>query len=330
MANWETTSSHFGMRSVENGRAPRFEKLSVMEIAQAIRHYLDWRVARRDLAALSLKSYAADLHRLSDYLSSQGVTRVGELDTEVLRDWVWQEASAGLSATTLRRRVSSTRGFTKWLHHNGHHPVDVGAGLHQPKAPARLPRVLTESQIAQMMDTLESRADSGSPEAIRDHAVVELLYSSALRVGELCSADIGSIDLSERTIRVRGKGDRERVTPIGQPATRALARYLDRARPALATDDSGSALFLSRRGRRLNPRAVYQLMAQLLGEHPGAGPRGPHTLRHSAATHLLDHGADLRSVQEMLGHRSLATTELYTHVSVERLKKAYQQAHPRA
>ena len=301
-----------------------------MDIQQAIARYLDWRGSHRSLAAHSLKSYAADLGSLQRYLDRHGKSGVSQLEAEVLREWLWAEASVGLSPTTLRRRVSSVRGFTRWLHQQGHHASDPGARLHQPKAPKKLPRVLNEAQIADLFDQLSARADSGDPQAVRDLAVVELLYSSALRVSELCSANLDSIDFTEQTIRVRGKGDRERVAPIGQPAIRALRRYLDTARGALCSERSGQALFLSATGRRLNPRSVYSLMSRMLGEHPGSGPRGPHTLRHSAATHLLDHGADLRSVQEMLGHRSLATTELYTHVSVERLKKAYEQAHPRA
>jgi len=301
-----------------------------VDIERAIARYLDWRGSHKALAPHSLKSYAADLAALQRHLARHGATSIEALNSEALREWLWAEASAGLSPTSLRRRVSSVRGFTRWLHEGGHLPNDPGARLHQPKAPKKLPRVLNESQIDEMFEQLSARADSGDPNAIRDLAVVELLYSSALRVSELCSADLGAIDSAERTIRVRGKGNRERVAPIGQPALRALTRYVEKARGKLISEHSNQALFLSPTGRRLNPRSVYSLMSRMLGEHPGSGPRGPHTLRHTAATHLLDHGADLRSVQEMLGHQSLATTELYTHVSVERLKKAYEQAHPRA
>jgi len=301
-----------------------------VDIERAIARYLDWRGSHKALAPHSLKSYAADLAALHRHMTSHGANSIEALNSEALREWLWAEASAGLSPTSLRRRVSSVRGFTRWLHQEGHLPNDPGARLHQPKAPKKLPRVLNESQIDEIFDELSTRADSGDPNAIRDLAVVELLYSSALRVSELCSADLSAIDSAERTIRVRGKGNRERVTPIGQPALRALTRYVETARAKLISEHSDQALFLSPTGRRLNPRSVYSLMSRMLGEHSGSGPRGPHILRHTAATHLLDHGADLRSVQEMLGHQSLATTELYTHVSVERLKKAYEQAHPRA
>ncbi len=312
------------------GRLVFVRKARAVDAKRAIHLYLDGREAKKTLSAHSLKSYSADLAALQGYLQRHGKTNVSDIDSETLREWLWSAASSGLSPTTLRRRVSSVRGFTRWLHQQGHTASDIGLKLHQPKAPKRLPRVLNETQISQMFDALSARAESADPNALRDLAVVELLYSSALRVSELCSADLASLNPDQRTITVKGKGDRERVAPVGQPAMRAITAYLDTARPALASLGSGDALFLSAQGRRLNPRSVYGLMSSLLGEHPGSGPRGPHTLRHSAATHLLDHGADLRSVQEMLGHRSLATTELYTHVSVERLKKAYEQAHPRA
>lgn len=301
-----------------------------MEISRAIDRYLDWRASKRDLADHSLKSYSADLASLRRHLESQSQSGLASLSSETLREWLWAESSSGLSPTTLRRRVSSIRGFTKYLHQQGLVSADFGVVLHQPKAPKRLPRVLSEENLGEVFDSLEALAGSGDPIAVRNLAIVELLYSSALRVSELCGLDLGAIDFTERTVKVRGKGDRERMAPVGQPAVAAIQRYLDTARGQLLSGHSKEALFLSRQGRRVNTRSVYELIAGLLGEHPGSGPRGPHTLRHSAATHLLDHGADLRSVQEMLGHRSLATTELYTHVSVDRLKRAYEQAHPRA
>jgi integrase/recombinase XerC len=301
-----------------------------VEISRAIDQYLDWRASKRDLAEHSLKGYSADLSSLKRYFDDQSHSDVSALSSEALREWLWAESSSGLSPTTLRRRVSSIRGFTKFLHQQGFVSADFGIVLHQPKAPKRLPRVLSEENLGELFESLQTLAASGDPIAVRNLAIVELLYSSALRVSELCGLDVGAIDFNEHTVKVRGKGDRERMAPVGQPAIAAIQRYLDQARGQLESDHSQRALFLSRQGRRVNTRSIYELIASLLGEHPGSGPRGPHTLRHSAATHLLDHGADLRSVQEMLGHRSLATTELYTHVSVDRLKRAYEQAHPRA
>jgi integrase/recombinase XerC len=166
--------------------------------------------------------------------------------------------------------------------------------------------------------------------AVRDLAAVELLYATGIRVGELVGLDLDSLDHSRRVVRVRGKGDRERVVPYGVPAAQRLDEYLRDARPLLARDPRESALFLGRRGRRIDPRQVRSVVTELVGRVEGAPAIGPHGLRHSAATHLLDGGADLRSVQELLGHATLSTTQLYTHVSVERLRASYRQAHPRA
>lgn len=306
------------------------EKLGLMKIRESIEQYLAERQASRALSDHSLKGYRTDLESFARFLDGLSLTETSALGREVLREWLWAEASSDLAPRTLRRRVSSVRGWSGWAHRQGVISSDLASGLHQPKAPARLPRVLTEAQLADIFEGLAAAADTGDPIAVRDAAIVELLYSSALRVGELCGLQRSAIDTAERTLRVRGKGDKERTVPIGAPALSALERYLATARPELAGDDSGDTVFLSSRGRPVNPRSVYQLIAKVLEPYPGSGPRGPHTLRHSAATHLLDHGADLRSVQELLGHESLATTELYTHVSIERLRGAYDQAHPRA
>ena len=301
-----------------------------MNVRESIAQYLADRQASRTLSEHTLKGYRGDLESFARFLDSLSLTDTTALGREVLREWLWAEASGNLAPRTLRRRVSSIRGWSAWAHRQGVMSSDLASGLHQPKAPSRLPRVLTEAQLTDIFEALAAAANTGDPIAVRDAAIVELLYSSALRVGELCGLQQNAIDPAERTLRVRGKGDKERTVPIGGPALGALEKYLSTARPQLAGDDSGDAVFLSARGRAVNPRSVYQLIAKVLEPYPGSGPRGPHTLRHSAATHLLDHGADLRSVQELLGHESLATTELYTHVSIERLRGAYDQAHPRA
>lgn len=207
---------------------------------------------------------------------------------------------------------------------------DAAARLRAPKPDASLPRVITRPQIEAILATLADRAADGNPNAVRDVAVVELLYASGVRVSELTALDIDDADQERLTIRVLGKGGKERMAPFGIPALTAIRVYLARARPLLVTERSGAALFLGARGARLGSRSVHRLVAGLLAAVPGGGPSGPHTLRHTAATHLLDGGADLRTVQEILGHASLGTTQLYTHVSAERLKEAYRIAHPRA
>jgi integrase/recombinase XerC len=207
---------------------------------------------------------------------------------------------------------------------------DPAARLRAPKADKHLPRVITREQMDGLLAALSARAEDGEPAALRDVVVIELLYAAGIRVSELTGLDVDDVDLERLTLRVVGKGSKERVVPFGVPALRAVRRYLSAARPALAGERSGPALLLGARGGRLGTRAVYQLVASLLADLPGGGPAGPHTLRHTAATHLLDGGADLRAVQEILGHASLGTTQIYTHVSTERLKETYRIAHPRA
>jgi integrase/recombinase XerC len=224
------------------------------------------------------------------------------------------------------------RGFTAWLARTGRTPADIGVRLRAPRGERRLPRVLTRTQIDVVLDDLEARAQGDSASALRDRVIMELLYASALRVSELVGLDLSDVDDERRVVRVLGKGAKERIVPFGLPAQRSLRAYLERGRPALlgAHAEAGSALLLGPRGRRLSTRAVYSMVAGLLAELPGTGPSGPHTLRHTAATHLLDGGADLRAVQEILGHASLGTTQIYTHVSAERLASVYRTAHPRA
>jgi integrase/recombinase XerC len=209
-------------------------------------------------------------------------------------------------------------------------PKDVAARLKAPKSDHHLPRVLTRAQMDGMLDSLATRSAGGDPLALRDLAIIELLYASALRVSEVTGLDLDGVDLDRLTVRVVGKGSKERVVPFGVPAKNALADYLTRGRRELLAQTTTSAVFLGARGARMGTRTVYALVSRLLAGLPGSGSSGPHTLRHTAATHLLDGGADLRAVQELLGHASLGTTQIYTHVSAERLKESYGRAHPRA
>ncbi len=285
----------------------------------------------RGVSAHTLRAYAGDLGTVVDFAEHRGVADDPERwDLELLRDWVWQQNQQGLAASTLARRTSSVRGFTAWLARTGRTPADIGVRLRAPRGERRLPRVLTRTQVDAVLDDLEARAEGDSASALRDRVIVELLYASALRVSELVGLDLDDVDDERRVVRVLGKGAKERIVPFGLPAQRAVRAYVERGRPALLGEDSGSALLLAPRGRRLSTRAVYSLVAGLLAELPGTGPSGPHTLRHTAATHLLDGGADLRAVQEILGHASLGTTQIYTHVSAERLASVYRTAHPRA
>jgi integrase/recombinase XerC len=285
----------------------------------------------RGFSEHTVRGYRGDLEDLARFAELTGADAPAAADLELLRDWLWRGSGQGLAKSTLGRRAAAARGFTRWMHTTGVAPADAGARLKAPRPDQHLPRVLTRPQIEQILDGLADRAASGDPVAVRDLAIVELLYASGIRVSELLGLTTTDVDHGRRTIRVLGKGSKERVVPFGAPAARALTSYLQDARPVLLDGRTDpEAVFLGTRGTAMSTRSVYQLVASLLADVPGTGPSGPHALRHTAATHLLDGGADLRAVQELLGHASLATTQIYTHVSAERLKQSYAAAHPRA
>ncbi len=296
-----------------------------MTLHDAIEAFARHLAVDRGFSAHTLRAYRGDLADLEAFATAVGVADAAELDLETLREWLWRGSGQGLAASTLGRRSASARSFTAWLAKSGITGTDAGARLRAPKSPQHLPRVLTRPQIDAILVDLAARADTGDPVAVRDLALIELLYASALRVSELAGLRVGDIDRSRLTVRVLGKGSKQRVVPFGVPARRAVVAWL-----AVRPTGETRALFLSTRGTRVGTRSVYEIVASLLNELPGSGPSGPHALRHTAATHLLDGGADLRAVQEMLGHASLGTTQIYTHVSTERLKQSYALAHPRA
>ena len=274
----------------------------------------------------TVRAYTGDVAALLGHAARLGVTVPGELDLAVLRSWLARSRSTGAARTTLARRGSAARVFTAWAHRRGLLAADPGALLATPRGHRPLPDVLRADQAAQLVDQVDGTATGD----LRDRAALELLYATGIRVGELCGLDLDDVDVERQVVRVLGKGNRERSVPYGAPAARAIERWLVLGRPGWLTAGSGPALLLGRRGGRVDPRAVRTLVHRRLADVPGAPDLGPHGLRHSAATHLLEGGADLRSVQELLGHASLATTQLYTHVSVERLRSSYAQAHPRA
>lgn len=309
-----------------------------VDIWSSIDGFSEHLASERRLSPQTVRAYASDLRQLADFAAGREVTLVGGVTLDLLRDWLWAASEVGSSKATLARRTATAKAWSAWLLRTGRVDSDVAARLRSPKTGRTLPRVVGRGPFDDLLAGLEDRAASGEPNALRDLAVVELLYASALRVSELCGLDRDDLDLDRLTVRVTGKGDKERVVPFGVPAQSAIVDYLTSARPQLvaraAANDRGptpgAALFLGARGGRLGPRSVYTLVARLLDAVPGGGPAGPHALRHTAATHLLDGGADLRAVQELLGHASLATTQIYTHVSVERIKESYRNAHPRA
>jgi integrase/recombinase XerC len=286
--------------------------------------------AERDLTPHTVRAYVADVASLLDHATRLGHGDVAELDLRALRSWLAKQQTMGRSRTTLARRATAARVFTAWLARTGRTPTDAGASLGSPKAHKTLPPVLRADEATGLIEAAVTHADDGSPVGLRDVAMLELLYATGIRVGELVGLDVDDVDRERNVVRVLGKGRKERTVPFGRPAARALQFWLRHGRPVLATDESGPAVFLGARGRRIDQRAVRTMVHRRIAEVPGAPDIGPHGLRHTAATHLLEGGADLRSVQELLGHASLATTQLYTHVSTDRLRRAYQQAHPRA
>ena len=247
-----------------------------------------------------------------------------------LRGWLGVLAAGGAARSTIARRSASLRTFFGWATRQGHVDPDPSLRLVAPKRHRTLPPVLARDDAADLLDIAAVAADDDGPVHLRDRAMLELLYATGVRVGELTGMDLDDVDLDLRVVRVIGKGDKERRVPFGRPAEIALRDWLDRGRLRLVVEGSGPALFLGRRGRRVDPRQVRTLVHAMLTHLPDAPDLGPHGLRHSAATHLLEGGADLRMVQELLGHSSLATTQIYTHVSIERLAASYAQAHPRA
>ncbi|HST66279.1 MAG TPA: tyrosine recombinase XerC [Mycobacteriales bacterium] len=280
----------------------------------------------RNLSPHSVRAYLTDVVGLLDHAGRMGCRELDELDVQVLRSWLARLRSTGAARTTLARRAAAARTFTAWAQHAGLITADPGTQLASPRAHRTLPPVLRQDQATALV---ELPADD-SPLGLRDRLVLELLYATGIRVGELVGLDVDDVDRHRRVVRVVGKGDKERSVPFGGPAERALDAWLRRGRPALAVAGSGPALVLGAKGGRVDPRAVRRLVHEHLAALPDAPDLGPHGLRHSAATHLLEGGADLRAVQEILGHASLSTTQIYTHVSVERLRAAYRQAHPRA
>jgi integrase/recombinase XerC len=285
----------------------------------------------RSLSVHTIRAYIGDLESLLTHLETIGVTDISQLELVHLRSWLANQQVKGGARTTLSRRAVSVRLFTKWAVKNKCLAKDVAATLATPKGHRTLPEVLDIADAKTAMDSLATRAsEEETPISLRDVAMVELLYATGARVAELCGLDLNDIDYDRQTIRVLGKGNKERTIPLGNPAMKALKVWLKEGRDSIKNSLSDNAVFLGARGKRIDQRTVRTVVYNALQAIEGIERMGPHALRHSAATHLLEGGADLRTVQEILGHASLATTQIYTHVSTERLQKAFKQAHPRA
>jgi integrase/recombinase XerC len=286
---------------------------------------------RRDVSAHTVRAYTGDVAGFLLHLQRLGATSLEDASLQSVRSWLAKQASLGSARATLQRRAAAVRMFCRWAHQEGRASNNPAAKLRSPRTVRALPATLEPGKAAEMLAAAISVAgESGGPAALRDVAILELLYATGIRVSELVGLDVDDIDRERGTVRVFGKGRKERAVPVGGPASHALDAWLGPARGKLVTAESGAAVFIGDRGRRIDPRVVRRLVHAALRVVAGAPDLGPHGLRHAMATHLLEGGADLRSVQEMLGHASLATTQIYTHVTNERLRRAYEQAHPRA
>ncbi len=288
----------------------------------------------RGLSGHTIRAYTGDLTDLFAHLTRVGEGDPGEVTLADLRTWLANQYAGGLDRATLQRRAAAARTFFAWARRTDRLPSDPAQALRSPKVDRRLPPTVEADQVRTLLDGLAALvAEADDPDQLagrrRDLAIVEVLYASGIRVSELCGLDLGDLDSQRGLVRVLGKGGKQRTVPLGGPALRAIDNWLA-ARSRLAAPAAGLALFVGDRGGRIDPRVVRRLVHRALAAVPDAPDLGPHGLRHAMATHLLEGGADLRSVQEILGHSSLATTQLYTHVSGDRLRRAYQQAHPRA
>ncbi len=309
------------------GAAPEAVALPA-DAADVLARFVDWLRWERGRSPATVRAYRADVTALLAHAAALDVATVGGLTTTHVRSWLGAGQTAGWSRATTARRAAAARTFTAWAVRQGVLATDPASRLSSPRRSRHLPRVLDEAEARRLCEAAEAASASG-PVGLRDHALVELLYATGARVGEAVGVDLGDVDRERQALRVTGKGDKERVVPLGLPALRAVDRWVQHGRPALAGPGSPQALFLGHRGGRLDQRQAREAVARA-ARAAGLQDVHPHALRHTAATHVLDGGADLRCVQELLGHATLTTTEIYTHVSQARLLAAYHQAHPRA
>lgn len=302
--------------------------------AALLAEFEDYLRLERGRSEHTIRAYLGDLRALFAHLNRVGGDDPSQVRLSELRTWLANQHAAGSERASIARRAAAIRAFFAWAHHTGRLPSDPAASLRSPRVDHRLPMTVEIDQIRAVLDAATDAATAATEpldraEARRDLALVELLYSTGVRVSEACGLDLDDVDFDRGLVRVLGKGNKERIAPLGRPAQRALQDWLD-SRSVLAGPAARRALFVGQRGQRLDPRVARRIVHRSLAAVAGTPDLGPHGLRHAMATHLLEGGADLRAVQEMLGHASLATTQLYTHVTTDRLRSAYQQAHPRA
>ena len=297
---------------------------------EALAEFLRHLALERNASAHTVKSYREDLTQAIEFFRTRLADkspRPQQMTTRLLRAHLAWLSEQGYARSTIGRRLAAVRSWCRFLCRQGTLSANPALGLRGPRQDKKLPHFVSREDMARLLET----PPAGTPLGLRDRAILETLYSAGLRVSELTGLDVGDVDLNEGVAMVRGKGRKERLALLGPPAVGAIARWIPE-REALAGGRAAGqpALYLNRNGTRLSPRSVGRLLAKYLARAGLDRRTSPHTLRHSFATHLLDAGADIRSVQELLGHRSLATTQIYTHVSTQRLRDSYHKAHPRA
>ena len=303
-------------------------------LGPAIEAWCDHLRLERNLSPHTVRAYRGDVEALAAHLAGRGLSSWADVDHRLLRSWLADQHRRGAERSSVARRATAARVFLAWSAERGLTTGDPARALVSPRADRTLPPTLDRGVTAALFAVLENRvaaADEPREHALaqRDRAMVEVLYSCGIRVAELCGLDADRVDAARGLLRVIGKGDKERSVPLGAPAVRALDDWRAE-RPVLATAASGPAVFLGAKGARIDPRVVRRVVHAALDAVPDAPDLGPHGLRHALATHLREGGADLRSGQEILGHSSLGTTQIYTHVTNERLRDAFRLAHPRA
>lgn len=300
--------------------------------SDVVENFVTYLEVEKNRSPNTVRTYKTDLELFLEFASATGIKNLDSLELNTFRLWLADQKKKGSSNSTISRRSSTVRVFSTWAFQKGLIKTDPAVRLISPKVNRTLPNVLAQKQASNLMQTASNLEDEENSVTIRmrDHAVLEVLYSSGIRVSELTGLDIKDLDFTRCTMRVIGKGNKERVVPFGQPAKEAIQTYLTKARAELANEKSGNALFLGTRGKRLDTRQVRRILTNAIARVEGLVNVSPHDLRHSAATHMLEGGADLRIVQELLGHSSLATTQKYTHVTIERLREVFANAHPRA
>lgn len=313
----------------------RSERMNVEEpppvvLGAVLDDYVQHLHTERIISPHTIRAYSGDVLDLLTHLATSGHSDLAAVDRSDLRRWLADQQAAGAQRSSIQRRTAAVRVFFAWCESTGRLPTNPAAGLRSPKVGRRLPPTLDQAAAARMLDeAVRAAAAEPGPVGLRDAAILETLYACGIRVSELCGLDLDGMDAERQVLRVIGKGDKERAVPMGTPAWRALQAWLA-VRSELARADAGSAVFVGERGGRIDPRVVRRIVHRALQTTPGAVDLSPHGLRHAMATHLLEGGADLRSVQEILGHASLSTTQIYTHVTTDRLRQAFEQAHPRA